>query len=195
MYMWILHISENRKGFKLMIRGYIMSYKIFHTKSYSVLAFHCDCLIGFFLQIAALCLAHQLPRVAFLCSESMIEADRRLLEDPPVSCQEYLSVLRWIHHFTDNLYYISLKDLRSGQHIHGRGNEESCKTQLRMSITQASLSYQIFSWRRNSARLITFDYHLNLVAAVGASGPRSQIDLIVTEQEAVSDPPQDQCGL
>lgn len=43
--------------------------------------------------------------------------------------------------------------------------------------------------------MITFDDDLNVVAAVGASGPRNQIDLIVAVQDAVSKVPQDQRGL
>lgn len=38
--------------------------------------------------------------------------------------------------------------------------------------------------------LITSDYYWNLGAAVGASGPRNQIDLVVTVEEAVSNQPQ-----
>lgn len=57
------------------------------------------------------------------------------------------------------------------------------------------LSLSIRSVLGDPTDLITFDYHLNLTAAVGAPGPRNQINLIVAVQEAVLNLSQDQRGL
>ena len=57
------------------------------------------------------------------------------------------------------------------------------------------LSLSIWSPLGDPTDLITFDYHLNLTAAVGAPGPRNQINLIVAVQEAVLNLSQNQCGL
>lgn len=85
--------------------------EISQQRGYLVLAFDCDGLMGFFLHTVPLCLARELLGVAFLCGESMAEADWGSLEDLPVPRQEYFSVARWIHHFTDHLQSVTLKDI------------------------------------------------------------------------------------